>query len=99
MTVGLLTVVGCRSLLIFLLAACLHRYKAFDRERFTSEYPDLEAYIQRIAALPAVSDYIRTKQEPTTWFGYRFPHIVGPLGHRLTTPEELEGLTELAPKL
>ena len=58
-----------------------------------------EAYIQRIAALPAVSDYIRTKQEPTTWFAYRFPHIVGPLGHRLTTPEELEGLTDLAPKL
>ena len=58
-----------------------------------------EAYIQRIAALPAVSDYIRTKQEPTTWFTYRFPQIIGPLGHRLTTPEELMGLTDLAPKL
>ena len=77
----------------------MDRYKAFDRERFTSEYPDLEAYIQRIAALPAVSDYIRTKQEPTTWFTHRFPHIYGPLGHRLTTPEELMGLTDLAPKL
>ena len=76
----------------------------FCQHLFFSEVParwscGQEAYIQRIAALPAVSDYIRTKQEPTTWFGYRFPHIVGPLGHRLTTPEELEGLTDLAPKL
>jgi hypothetical protein len=52
----------------------------------------LEAYINRISLIPAVLDYIRTKQEPTTYFAtgeVRFPHLLGPLGHRLTTPEGL----------
>ncbi|MBL6692048.1 MAG: glutathione S-transferase family protein [Pseudomonadales bacterium] len=60
-------------------------YKAFDRERFAA-YPELEAFIQRIAEIPGVADYIANQQEPTSWF--RLPQIA----MRLTSEEELEGL-------
>lgn len=62
-------------------------YKAFDRKRFATEYPRLDAYVERIASIPKVADYIRLHQEPTTWLP------VPPLGLKLTTPEELLGLT------
>jgi glutathione S-transferase len=62
-------------------------YKAFDRERFTAEYPRLDEYIRRIAAIPEVDDYIRTAQEPTLWFP--LPQFA----LRLTSHEELVGLT------
>jgi len=62
-------------------------YKAFDRARFVANYPRLDAYIRRIAAIPGVDDYRRTRQERTTWFP--LPQIA--LG--LTTAKELEGLT------
>ncbi|MEZ5557980.1 MAG: glutathione S-transferase family protein [Pseudomonadales bacterium] len=61
-------------------------FKAFDRDRFTREYPRLDAYIQRIGAIPEVADYRRHHQEATTWLP------IPPLGLRLTTPGELEGL-------
>ncbi len=62
-------------------------YKAFDRARFIDDYPRLNDYVRRIASLPAIDDYIRHHQEATTWLP------LPPLGIRLTTPEELEGLT------
>lgn len=65
-------------------------YKAFDPERFTAGYPRLEAFVQQIAAIPEIADYIATKQEPTTWF--RLPEVA----MRLTSPEELQGLTPVA---
>jgi glutathione S-transferase len=62
-------------------------YKAFDRVRFTECYPRLDAYIRRIAAIPDVADYIHHRQEATTWFA------LPQLALRLTSPEELVGLT------
>lgn len=62
-------------------------YKAFDRDLFVERYPGLDAYVQRIAAIPKVADYITRLQEPTTWFP------LPPLGIRLTRPEALIGLT------
>lgn len=64
-------------------------YKAFDRTVFSTEYPSLDAYIERIATIPAVADYIRNGQEPTTWIP--FPGF----GIALTTPEETAGLTSV----
>lgn len=61
-------------------------YKAFDPERFVGDYPRLDAYLQTVASVPAVADYISTRQEPTTWLP------IPPFGLRLTTPEELHGL-------
>ena len=66
-------------------------YKSFDRKVFSSEFQLLDAYIQRIALIPSISDYIRNIQEPTTWFD--LPSIA----LRLTTPEELEDLITLSP--
>lgn len=62
-------------------------YKAFDRALFVEQYPRLDDYVRRIGANPEVADYIRHRQEPTTWFPY--PR----LAIKLTTPEELAGLT------
>ena len=62
-------------------------YKAFEPGRFVEQYPRLDDYLQRIAAIPSVQDYIQHHQEPTAWF--QLPQ----LALRLTTPEELEGLT------
>lgn len=64
-------------------------YKSFEREIFSTEYPALDDYIERIATVPAVSDYIRNHQEPTTWLPY--PNV----GVALTTPEETLGLTSV----
>jgi len=64
-------------------------YKAFDRTVFSTEYPALDDYIERIATIPAVADYIRNHQEPTTWLPY--PGV----GIALTTPEEIAGLTSV----
>lgn len=64
-------------------------YKAFDRQVFSTEYPQLDAYIERIADIPGVSDYIRRVQEPTVWFP--LPQIA----LRLTSPEELAGLVSI----
>jgi glutathione S-transferase len=61
-------------------------YKAFDPERFVGDHPLLDAYLHRIAAVPGVTDYMRTRQEPTTWLP------IPPLGVRLTTPADLDGL-------
>jgi glutathione S-transferase len=61
-------------------------YKAFSPKSFESEYPQLDAFIRRIAAISKVSDYIQNHQEATTWFP--LPHVA----IRLTTPEELQGL-------
>merc|ERR1711908_146564 len=36
-------------------------FKASARDIFTAEFPDLEAYIVRVAACAKVADYIRTK--------------------------------------
>ena len=63
-------------------------YKAFDREKFVTEYPALEAYIQRIAAIPGVRDYIENLQEPTAWFN------APQLAIQLTSPEEFIGLLD-----
>jgi len=64
-------------------------YKSFDRECFVEEYPELDAYIERIATIPAVTDYIRHHQEATTWIP------IPEMGLALTTPEETEGLTSV----
>ena len=64
-------------------------YKSFDREVFSAEYPSLDAYIERIATIPAVTDYIRNHQEATTWIP------VPEIGIALTTPEETLGLTSV----
>ena len=64
-------------------------YKAFDRSLFSNEYPDLDAYIERIATIPAVTDYIRNHQEATTWIP--FPDF----GIALTSAEETVGLTSV----
>ncbi|MCB1694267.1 MAG: glutathione S-transferase family protein [Pseudomonadales bacterium] len=61
-------------------------YKAFAPETFSGSYPQLDAFIHRIAATPRVKDYIDNLQEPTTWFN--LPQIA----IRLTSPEELQGL-------
>jgi glutathione S-transferase len=61
-------------------------FKAFDPERFVGEHPGLDAYLHRIASIPAVADYIATRQEPTTWLP------IPPLGVQLTTPGDLDGL-------
>ena len=66
-------------------------YKAFNREVFSTEYPQLDAYVQRIADFPAVADYIQHRQEPTIWFP--LPAVA----LRLTSPEELTGLVSLPP--
>ena len=63
-------------------------YKAFDRARFVQSHPRLDRYIRGIAALPRVGDYIRHRQEPTTWFPWPEAAL------RLTSPEELIGLTD-----
>ena len=62
-------------------------YKAFDRTLFVRDYPRLDEYIRRIASIPEVDDYIRNHQERTLWFP--LPQLV----IRLTSPEELTGLT------
>lgn len=62
-------------------------YKALAPARFSQDYPLLEAFIQKIAAIPGVADYIAKKQEATTWFP--LPHAA----MRLTSKEELQGLT------
>lgn len=64
-------------------------YKAFDREVFCAEFPRLEEYIQRIASIDSVGDYIRNVQEATLWF--ELPQVA----MRLTTPQELEGLVRV----
>ena len=64
-------------------------YKAFDREVFSNEFPALDGYIQRIASIPGVADYIRDVQEPTLWFD--LPTVA----LRLTSPQELEELVVL----
>ncbi len=64
-------------------------YKAFEPTRFMAHYPRLEDFIQQIAAVPGVADYIAKKQEPTSWF--RLPKVA----MRLTSPEELKGLAGL----
>jgi glutathione S-transferase len=61
-------------------------YKAFDRELFIEKYPRLDDYIRRIAAIPAIKDYIDNHQEHTLWFP--IPQFAA----RLTSPEDLEGL-------
>lgn len=61
-------------------------YKAFAPERFVTEYPALEDFVQRVAAIPKIREYIRHVQEPTTWFP--LPDVA----IRLTSHEELEGL-------
>merc|ERR1711998_727827 len=65
----------------------------YDRDQFVSEFPDLGRYLRRVAAAhEGIADYVRTQQEPTTWF----PAPIGPrFKHRLITPEELEGIVEL----
>ena len=67
-------------------------YKSFDRERFMSKYPRLEVYIQQIAAIPEVTHFIRTEQPATTWFPEANEKVLG-FGMKLSTPEELLGLT------
>lgn len=62
-------------------------YKAFDRSLFTQTYRRLDDYVRRIASIPLITEYITDYQEPTIWLP--FPH----LGIRLTTPEELAGLS------
>ena len=64
-------------------------YKAFDRERFVRLHPILEDYIERIATIPAVTDYILKHQEPTVWIP-----IPG-TGVKLNSPEESRGLTSV----
>lgn len=64
-------------------------YKAFDREVFSTEFPDLDAYIHRVAMFPGVADYIRNVQEPTVWFD--MPDVA----LRLTSKSELMGLVQL----
>jgi len=64
-------------------------YKAFEPKVFSEEYPSLDEYIQRIALVPGIADYIRAVQEPTVWFN--LPDIA----LRLTSPQELEGLVSL----
>ena len=59
------------------------------RTAFSTEYPSLDAYIERIATISEGADYIRNGQEPTTWIP--FPGF----GIALTTPEETEGLTSV----
>lgn len=61
-------------------------YKAFDRERFASEHPVLEDFVQRIGAIPRVNDYIRNLQEPTSWLPFPAAAIA------LATPGQLDGL-------
>ncbi len=61
-------------------------YKAFAPERFVTDYPQLDDFVQRIGAIPAVREYIENLQEPTTWF----PRP--DLAIRLTSAEELAGL-------
>jgi len=71
-------------------------FKPYDRDQFVSEFPDLDRYLRRVAAAhEGIADYVRTQQEPTTWF----PAPIGPrFKHRLITPEELEGIVELPPQ-
>jgi len=57
-------------------------YKSFDRQVFSEEYPVLDKYVQRIAAIPAIANYIVNVQEPTLWF--RLPSVA----LRLNSPEE-----------
>lgn len=64
-------------------------FKAFDRELFSTEFPQLDAYIQHIAQQPGIADYIRTVQEATLWFP--LPDVA----MRLTSPEDLQGLVPL----
>ena len=64
-------------------------YKAFDREVFSREYPQLDSFIQRVAKVPGVRDYILNVQEATTWFPWPEASL------RLVSPEELDGLVSL----
>lgn len=62
-------------------------YKAFDPPRFEKQYPRLDAYVLRLAAIPDVAEYIRDVQEPTIWIP------MPGFGVKLTRPEESHGLT------
>jgi glutathione S-transferase len=64
-------------------------FKAFDREVFSTEFPQLDTYIQHVAAQPGIASYIREVQEPTIWFP--LPDVA----MRLTSPEDLQGLVSL----
>ncbi len=66
-----------------------HWYKAFDQKRFSEAYPRLDHYVERIATIPAISDYIRNVQEPTIWIP-----LEG-FGVRLGRPEDACGLTSV----
>jgi len=61
-------------------------YKAFDRDAFVTAFPDLDAYVRRIAAIRGVREYIDRHQEATTWFAWPDAAL------RLTSPGELAGL-------
>jgi hypothetical protein len=63
--------------------------KSFDRERFSMESPRLDEYIERVATIPGVTDYILHHQEATTWIPPPGPGVA------LTTPEELVGPTSV----
>jgi glutathione S-transferase len=61
-------------------------FKAFDRQVFSTEFSQLNAYIQHIAEQPGIAASIRNVQEPTIWFA--LPDVAT----RLTSPEDLQGL-------
>jgi glutathione S-transferase len=58
-------------------------YRALDPTLFASLYPELEAFVKRIKALPKIRDYIDHHQERTIWFN--LPQVA----MRLTSEEEL----------
>ena len=66
-----------------------HWYKAFDPPRFRDAHPRLDDYVERIATLPGISDYIRNVQEPTIWIP-----LEG-FGLKLSRAEEARGLTSV----
>jgi glutathione S-transferase len=70
-------------------------YKCFVEKdypgRFAKEHPELESYIQRVSKVPAIADFISSKQAPTTWLPNAWGELLG-LSEQLSSPAGLKGL-------
>lgn len=63
-------------------------YKVYDPKAF-AEHPKLQAYIDRIANLPRVKEYIASGQEATTWLPPPFGPMMAP-GSPLTDKDKCD---------
>lgn len=69
-------------------------YKPVQKDIFLKDFPDLEAFIKRVASDPKVADFIRTKQQPRAWFpapiGSAMKHYFGTEAEMKVLVDELD---------